>query len=154
MSERAEGRELLTCPFCGSAAKVEQGMGNETYISCSREGCAAESICVAIDADWNRRAPVAAQDNAVAQDESGEAVGGKPALSAASLVPQDRPQIASDVTTGPAAAAPPPAPLARVEEPTDGYVQPVPDRCDRIVWRGRYIHLPILAPEAREREKS
>ncbi|WP_313329449.1 hypothetical protein [Comamonas sp.] len=23
------------------------------------------------------------------------------------------------------------------------YVQPVPDHCDRIVWRGQYIHLPI-----------
>ena len=26
---------------------------------------------------------------------------------------------------------------------TDGFVQPVPDHCDRIVWRGSYYHLPI-----------
>ena len=25
---------------------------------------------------------------------------------------------------------------------TDSYVQCVPDKCDRIVWRGQYIHLP------------
>ena len=27
------------------------------------------------------------------------------------------------------------------EEPTNSFVQSVPDKCDRIVWRGRYIHL-------------
>lgn len=27
------------------------------------------------------------------------------------------------------------------------YVQPVPDHCDRIVWRGQYIHLPIAQAE-------
>ena len=33
---------------------------------------------------------------------------------------------------------------APVQEPlTDGYVQLVPDKCDRIVWRTRYFHLPI-----------
>lgn len=26
---------------------------------------------------------------------------------------------------------------------TDTYVQTVPDKCDRIVWRGHYYHLPI-----------
>lgn len=30
---------------------------------------------------------------------------------------------------------------------TDTYVQQVPDKCDRIVWRGRYYHLPIDAAE-------
>lgn len=30
------------------------------------------------------------------------------------------------------------------DEPvTDSYVQVVPDKCDRIVWRGRYIHLSV-----------
>lgn len=37
--------------------------------------------------------------------------------------------------------------LARQEPPTTGYVQTVPDKCDRIVWRGSYFHLPI-APQA------
>lgn len=26
---------------------------------------------------------------------------------------------------------------------TDTYVQEVPDKCDRIIWRGQYYHLPI-----------
>lgn len=26
---------------------------------------------------------------------------------------------------------------------TDSYIQTVPDKCDRIVWRGRYYHLPL-----------
>lgn len=26
------------------------------------------------------------------------------------------------------------------------FVQTVPDRCDRIIWRGQYIHLPITRP--------
>ena len=26
---------------------------------------------------------------------------------------------------------------------TDTYVQPVPDKCDRITWRGQYYHLPV-----------
>ena len=29
---------------------------------------------------------------------------------------------------------------------TDGYVQRVPDKCDRIVWRNSYYHLPIRQP--------
>lgn len=29
---------------------------------------------------------------------------------------------------------------------TTGYVQPVPDQCDRITWRGSYYHLPIEQP--------
>lgn len=33
--------------------------------------------------------------------------------------------------------------VQEILEPTDGYVQPVPDKCDRIVWRNRYYHLPI-----------
>ena len=42
-------------------------------------------------------------------------------------------------------ATPPAAPVQPVaQEPlTDGYVQLVPDKCDRIVWRTRYFHLPI-----------
>lgn len=32
----------------------------------------------------------------------------------------------------------PPAPVAL----TDSFVQPVPDKCDRITWRGSYYHLP------------
>jgi len=31
-----------------------------------------------------------------------------------------------------------------VEPLTSTYVQPVPDKCDRITWRGRYYHLPEL----------
>ena len=31
---------------------------------------------------------------------------------------------------------------------TDSYVQPVPDKCDRIVWRGHYYHLPPTAQAA------
>lgn len=29
---------------------------------------------------------------------------------------------------------------------TEGYVQSVPDKCDRIVWRNAYYHLPIAQP--------
>lgn len=29
---------------------------------------------------------------------------------------------------------------------TDSYVQTVPDKCDRIVWRNHYYHLPIAQP--------
>ena len=32
---------------------------------------------------------------------------------------------------------------AKPEPLTDTYVQNVPDKCDRIVWRGRYFHLPV-----------
>lgn len=39
------------------------------------------------------------------------------------------------------------APLAQGDALTDTYVQQVPDKCDRIVWRGRYYHLPIDAAE-------
>lgn len=36
------------------------------------------------------------------------------------------------------------APQPSADEPvTDSYVQTVPDKCDRIVWRGRYIHLSV-----------
>lgn len=27
------------------------------------------------------------------------------------------------------------------------YVQTVPDECDRIVWRGKYYHLPLTVPD-------
>ena len=40
-----------------------------------------------------------------------------------------------------------PAPVAQGDALTDTYVQQVPDKCDRIVWRGRYYHLPIDAAE-------
>ncbi len=33
--------------------------------------------------------------------------------------------------------------VQEILDPTDGYVQPVPDKCDRIVWRDKYYHLPI-----------
>jgi hypothetical protein len=32
---------------------------------------------------------------------------------------------------------------AEHEPLTDTYVQEVPDKCDRIVWRGYYFHLPV-----------
>jgi hypothetical protein len=36
-----------------------------------------------------------------------------------------------------------------VPEPlTDSYVQRVPDKCDRIVWRNNYYHLPLAPTEA------
>jgi hypothetical protein len=36
---------------------------------------------------------------------------------------------------------------APVQDPmTDSFVQQVPDKCDRIVWRGRYFHLPLATP--------
>lgn len=41
----------------------------------------------------------------------------------------------------------PAAPAAQGDALTDTYVQQVPDKCDRIVWRGRYYHLPIDAAE-------
>lgn len=35
---------------------------------------------------------------------------------------------------------------AEKQEPlTDSFVQQVPDKCDRIVWRGSYYHLPPAA---------
>lgn len=45
------------------------------------------------------------------------------------------------------AAAHQPSPTAQAAESvtaaaTESYVQPVPDKCDRIVWRGHYYHLP------------
>lgn len=33
-------------------------------------------------------------------------------------------------------------------EPLTSYVQPVPDHCDRIVWRNRYYHLPLKQAQA------
>lgn len=33
---------------------------------------------------------------------------------------------------------------------TDSYVHKVPDKCDRIVWRNQYIHLPIAKDEYAE----
>lgn len=36
----------------------------------------------------------------------------------------------------------PPAPVAL----TESFVQPVPDKCDRITWRGSYYHLPLETP--------
>ncbi|WP_348706420.1 hypothetical protein [Acidovorax soli] len=39
------------------------------------------------------------------------------------------------------------APADSVTAPaTDSYVQPVPDKCDRIVWRGHYYHMPPTPP--------
>lgn len=35
---------------------------------------------------------------------------------------------------------------AESESLTDTFVQTVPDKCDRILWRGRYLHLPIPYP--------
>lgn len=35
---------------------------------------------------------------------------------------------------------------------SDNYVQPVPDHCDRITWRGQYFHLPLAAPPAVQAE--
>ncbi len=35
---------------------------------------------------------------------------------------------------------------AKAASTTDSYVQPVPDKCDRIVWRGNYYHLPLTPP--------
>lgn len=35
---------------------------------------------------------------------------------------------------------------------TDSYVQQVPDKCDRIVWRGNYYHLPTDAARAQAKE--
>ena len=37
---------------------------------------------------------------------------------------------------------------AKATSATDSYVQPVPDKCDRITWRGGYYHLPPAAQEA------
>lgn len=34
-------------------------------------------------------------------------------------------------------------PVAAQEPETESFVQTVPDHCDRIVWKGTYIHLPI-----------
>ena len=34
-------------------------------------------------------------------------------------------------------------PVAAQEPVTESFVQTVPDHCDRIVWKGTYIHLPI-----------
>lgn len=47
----------------------------------------------------------------------------------------------------PARQNPYPAQQATPEPLTDTFVQTVPDKCDRIVWRGRYVHLPITKPE-------
>jgi hypothetical protein len=36
----------------------------------------------------------------------------------------------------------------KVEPLTNSYVQHVPDKCDRIIWRNQYIHLPPTAPSS------
>ena len=36
-------------------------------------------------------------------------------------------------------------PMASDEPVTDTFIQSVPDKCDRIVWRGNYYHLPLKA---------
>jgi len=46
------------------------------------------------------------------------------------------------------AATPPSPPQGGQEALTDTYVQPVPDKCDRITWRGRYYSLPIAPSPA------
>lgn len=39
--------------------------------------------------------------------------------------------------------------LAQPEtKPVADYVHTVPNHCDRIIWRGQYIHLPIVEPAA------
>ena len=45
----------------------------------------------------------------------------------------------------PAEAADSP-PVAQANALTDSYVQRVPDKCDRIVWRGSYYCLPLSSP--------
>lgn len=37
------------------------------------------------------------------------------------------------------------------EPATNGYVQPVPDKCDRITWRNQYFHLPLYASPVTQR---
>jgi hypothetical protein len=50
------------------------------------------------------------------------------------------------------AKAPVPASAAEKSEPlTDSYVQTVPDKCDRIVWRKNYYHLPLTSTTAAPR---
>tara|TARA_R110000868_G_scaffold325586_1_gene586382 strand:+ start:2445 stop:3014 length:570 start_codon:yes stop_codon:yes gene_type:complete len=39
---------------------------------------------------------------------------------------------------------------AQQEPVADSYVQTVPDKCDRIVWRGSYYHLPLKQPAQQE----
>jgi len=40
------------------------------------------------------------------------------------------------------------------QEPlTDTYVQEVSDKCDRIVWRGHYFHLPVSSTSKPEQEQ-
>ena len=38
--------------------------------------------------------------------------------------------------------------MEKQETLTDSFVQQVPDKCDRIVWRGSYYHLPPAAQPA------
>jgi len=46
----------------------------------------------------------------------------------------------------------PAAPVAESAEPlSTNYIQTVPDKCDRIVWRTRYYHLPIKSEAEAER---
>lgn len=40
------------------------------------------------------------------------------------------------------------APVEQAASLTDSYVQTVPDKCDRIVWRGCYYHLPVASQAA------
>jgi hypothetical protein len=63
-------------------------------------------------------------------------------LESCSGVPHWPAICATIVTIKQALAAPVQEPVAQ-EPLTDGYVQLVPDKCDRIVWRTRYFHLPI-----------
>lgn len=42
-------------------------------------------------------------------------------------------------------------PSLEVNPLTDSFVQTVPDKCDRIVWRGNYHHLPINIKDEHEK---
>lgn len=52
-------------------------------------------------------------------------------------------EVYTSYWSSPQAAALDAARQTRQAEQTTGYVQNVPDRCDRIIWRNRYYHLPL-----------
>jgi len=54
-----------------------------------------------------------------------------------------RPVDRGDFKAALIALAQPETPRKVYEPLTDSYIQTVPDRCDRIVWRNRYYHLPL-----------
>lgn len=128
--------KMLPCPFCGGANLHTQ----ENGIWCKNKDCAGgidfghwtgDGAYEAVVDAWNRRAP------ASAAGEQGER-----------WCSVSFPHPPHDTCDGNPSAPPFAALLSsggRDVALTDTFVQRVPDKCDRIIWRNRYYALPLAA---------